>query len=332
MNNIGIIGAGSWGTALAQSIAESGRQATLWAREPEIARAINEESENKVYLPAQFLSPNVRATTALEDLKGSDALLLVVPAQHVRDVLRTMRGIGLGEGKPIVICAKGIEIETGDLMSQVAFEEMPNAVVGILTGPTFAREVAAGLPCAVTVAAKDKDVAQQIRDAVASKNLRPYATDDLIGAQIGGAVKNVIAIACGIVMGLGLGENARCALMTRGLAEMGRLASAMGGRKETLMGMCGVGDLVLTSSSLQSRNYSLGVSIGEGRQLEDILGERKGKAVTEGVYTAEAMTTMARKHAVEMPISEAVYHCLSGKMNIEEAIQDMLERPLRSEE
>ena len=330
MQKIGIIGAGAWGTALAQAIASSGRNVTIWAKEPDVVSAINTEHENTTYLPAIPLHENITATESLSDLSDSDTILLVTPAQFVRSTLRSLKG-EIAEGKPVVICSKGIEIETGALMSQVAQEEVPNATIAILTGPTFAREIASGLPCAVTIAAQDKDVAQEIRDSIACKNLRPYVTDDLLGAQIGGAVKNVIAIACGVIAGRGLGESARSGLMTRGLAEMSRLASAMGAKKETLMGMCGVGDLVLTCSSLQSRNFSLGVSLGEGRSLQDIMQERKGKAVTEGVHTAEALMTMAKKHAVDMPISKTVYQCLVEGVSIEDAIEDMLERPLRTE-
>jgi len=330
MQKIGIIGAGAWGTALAQSISSSGRDVTLWAKEPEVVESINTQHENTTYLPAITLNKNITAVESLSQLSDCSTILLVTPAQFVRSTLRSLKG-EIAEGKPVVICAKGIEIESGALMSQVAQEEVPNATIAIMTGPTFAREIASGLPCAVTIAAEDKDVAQEIRDNIASKNLRPYVTEDLLGAQIGGAVKNVIAIACGVIYGRGLGESARSGLMTRGLAEMGRLASAMGAQKETLMGMCGVGDLVLTCSSLQSRNFSLGVSLGEGRSLNDIMNERKGKAVTEGVYTAEALMTMAKKHAVDMPISEAVYNCLAKGVSIEDAISEMLERPLRKE-
>lgn len=330
MQKIGIIGAGAWGSALAQSLANSGRDVILWAREPEVVAAINENHENNVFLPGIPLNENIKATESLASVADCDTLLLVTPAQYVRSTLESLKG-DIAEGKPVVICSKGIEMETGLLMTQVAEQEVPNATIAILTGPTFAREIAQGLPSAVTIAAHDKDVAQEIRDGLASRNLRPYVTDDLLGTQIGGAVKNVIAIACGVIMGRGLGESARAALLTRGLAEMARLASAMGAQKETLMGMCGVGDLMLTCSSAQSRNYSLGISLGEGQKLEDIMRERQGKAVTEGVHTAAALTVMAKKHAVEMPISNAVYKSLVEGVGIEETIEKMLDRPLGTE-
>lgn len=329
MDKIGIIGAGAWGTALAQSLANAGKDVLVWAREPEVVAAINNQHENTLFLPGQPLNPSIRATDSLSHTAECDTLLIVTPAQHVRATLQSLKA-DIAEGKPIVICAKGIELKTGHLLSQVALEEVPNATIAILGGPTFASEIVRGLPSAVTISAKDKDVAQEIRDGLVSKTLRPYITDDLIGAQLGGAVKNVIAIAAGIIYGRGLGESARAALVTRGLAEMARLASAMGAKKETLMGMCGIGDLMLTCSSMQSRNYSFGIALGEGKTMEEILGTRK--AVTEGVSTAKALMVMAKKHAVDMPISEAVHKCLNEGMAIDDAIDYMLERPLRSTE
>jgi glycerol-3-phosphate dehydrogenase (NAD(P)+) len=325
MEKIGIIGAGSWGTALAQCFANSEKDVLVWAREPEIVDSINQSNENTLFTPGVTLNKNIKATDSLSRIADCDTLLLVTPAQYVRSTLHAIKA-EIAEGKPIVICSKGIELDTGFLMTQVAQEEAPNATIAILTGPTFASEIIRGLPSAVTIAARDKDVAQEIRDGIASKTLRPYITDDLIGAQIGGAVKNVIAIAAGVLYGRGLGESARSALVTRGLAEMARLASAMGAKKETLMGMCGIGDLMLTCSSMQSRNFSFGVQLGEGKTVEEILAERK--AVTEGVHTAKALIVLAKKHAVDMPISEGVHKCLIEHTPVEEAITHILERPL----
>ncbi len=330
MQKIGVIGAGAWGTALAQCMANAGGKVLLWAREPEVVESVNGRHENALFLPGVPLNPAIEAADSISKTAGCDMLLVVTPAQHVRGTLHSLKG-AVAEGKPVVICAKGIELETGLLMSQVAQEEVPDATIAVLTGPTFAAEIARGLPSAVTIAAHDKDIAQEIREGLASKHLRPYITDDVIGTQIGGAVKNVIAIACGIVMGKKLGESARAALLTRGLAEMARLASAMGAKKETLMGMCGVGDLMLTCSSMQSRNYSLGVALGQGRSLEDIMSERQGKSVTEGVHTAAALTVMAKKHAVEMPIAEIVHKCVGEGIPVDECIGEMLDRPLTSE-
>ncbi len=328
MQKIGVIGAGAWGTALTQSLANAGRDVILWAREPDVVTAINEQHENTVYLPGIPLNPDIQATDSLSRTADCDAILLVTPTQYIRHTLESLKG-DIAEGKPLVMCSKGIELNTGHLISQVAEEEVPNATIAILSGPTFASEIARGLPSAVTIAAKDKDVAQEIREGLASRNLRPYITDDMIGAQLGGAVKNVVAIACGVIAGRGLGESARAALLTRGLAEMARLASAMGAKRETLMGMCGAGDLMLTCSSMQSRNYSLGVRLGEGQTLEEIMGRRK--AVTEGVHTAKALTVMAKKHAVDMPISEAVYKYVGEGLSIDDAIEEMMDRPLRPE-
>ena len=328
MTHIGIIGAGSWGTALAQCLANADRKVTLWAREPSVVDAINTQHKNPNYLPEIDLNPSLRATESLAEAAKADVILLVTPAQFVRSILESLKG-EIVKGKPIVICSKGVEISSGQLMSQVAEQEVPGATIAILTGPTFASEVARGLPCAMTVAADNKDVGQAIREAIGNRVLRPYVTDDVLGAQIGGAVKNVVAIACGVVMGRGRGENARAALLTRGLAEMARLSKAMGAREETLMGMCGVGDLMLTCSSMQSRNYSLGFEIGQGKTIDDILNERKGKAVTEGVHTAKALNVLARHHAVDMPVAEIVHRVLGDGMPVDEAIETMLERPLR---
>ncbi len=330
MQKIGIIGAGSWGTALAQCLANGGKDVMLWSREPEVVESVNSKHENVIFMPGVPLHESIEATDSMSKTADCDTLLVVTPAQYVRGTLESLKG-DIAEGKPVVLCSKGIEIESGLLMSQVAFEEVPNATIAVLTGPTFAAEIVRNKPSAVTIAAHDKDVAQEIREGLSSKYLRPYITDDLIGTQIGGAVKNVVAIACGIVTGRGMGESARAALMTRGLAEMGRLAAAMGAKKETLMGMCGVGDLMLTCTSMQSRNYSLGIQLGEGKALQDIMDERKGKAVTEGVHTAEALKIMAKKHAVDMPIADIVHKCVGEGASIDECIEEMLDRPLRPE-
>jgi glycerol-3-phosphate dehydrogenase (NAD(P)+) len=249
------------------------------------------------------------------------------PAQHIRKTLNDMQDILTD--KPFVLCAKGIEVETGDLLVDVAKEVVPNAKVGILSGPTFASEIAAGLPCAVTLAIENKKTGEALVDALGSRTLRTYLTEDIIGAQIGGAVKNVIAIASGVIIGRGMGESARCALVTRGLTEMARLGKALGSQRATLMGMCGVGDLFLTSSSMKSRNYSLGVALGEGKTLEEILGDRI--AVTEGVHTAKALRVMAQNNAVDMPISRAVYEFLYEDISIDDIIEKVLDRPLRAE-
>ncbi len=323
---IGVIGAGAWGTALAQSLALANKKVTLWAREREVVDTINNTQVNDLYLPTVQLSEDIKASSNLsETIKNSDILLIVTPAQHVRKIFQALKGEDITD-KPLVLCSKGIEIETGLLLSQVAEEELPEATIAILTGPTFASEIGNGLPSAMTLAAETKDLARSIRDSLTTRHLRIYATDDIIGTQIGGAVKNVIAIACGIIDGLGFGESARAALVTRGLVEMSRLASAMGAQKETLTGMCGMGDLMLTCNSMQSRNFSLGHALGSGQTLESILAQRN--SVTEGIHTAKALITLAKKNAIEMPISEAVHICLSGQKSVNEVVDQMLERPL----
>lgn len=329
MAKIGVIGAGAWGTALAQVQAKSGREVILWAREPEVHQAITEKGENTTYLPGIQLEPSIKVTQSISEMSDeADILLLVTPAQYIRSTLDSLRS-ATSEGKPLVICSKGIELDTGLLLSQVVKEELPEASCAVMTGPSFAREIAQGLPSAVTLATSDRDTAQYLSENLASKTLRPYLSEDVLGAQIGGAIKNVVAIACGALYGKKMGENARAALMTRGIAEMGRLASAMGAKKETLMGMCGLGDVVLTCSSLQSRNFSLGVMLGEGRSLKEIMLERK--SVTEGVHTAKALMTLANKNAVDMPICEAVNNCLNEGVSIEDAIEEMLNRPFAHE-
>lgn len=330
MKRIGVIGAGSWGTALAQCLACVGKDVTLWAREPDVVLEINEKHENTVFLPGIPLNEDVIATESISMAAKSDVLLVVTPAQFVRQTLETLKG-EINAGVPVVICSKGIELNSGLLMSQVAMEVDHNLPLAIMTGPTFASEVAKGLPAAVTISSANKDVAARIAEEFSSKSLRPYITDDLLGSQIGGAVKNVIAIASGVIMGKNFGENAKAALVTRGLAEMARLASAMGAKRETLMGMCGMGDLMLTCSSMQSRNFSLGMALGEGQKMEDIMRER-GAVVTEGVPTAAALMTMARKNAVEMPIAHGVNMMVNEGKTADEIIGSILERPLRESE
>ena len=328
MSKIGIIGAGAWGTALAQVYATAGNDVILWARESEVIAAVNAQHENAGFLPGVKLHDKIRATGDLAQAAKADILLIVTPAQHVRATLTSLKGLAK-KSRPFVICAKGLETGTGKMLSDVAAEELPDSKIAILTGPTFASEIARGLPSAVTVAAKSKKSAENIRDMLASKTLRPYVSTDMTGVQIGGAVKNVIAIASGIVAGKGLGDSARAALITRGLAETARLGAALGAKKETLMGMCGVGDLVLTASSMQSRNYSLGFELGQGRTVDEVLGARK--SVTEGVHTAKAVMVMAKNHSMDMPISAAVDDCLNNGLSIDAAIAALLERPLRNE-
>jgi glycerol-3-phosphate dehydrogenase (NAD(P)+) len=326
--SIGVIGAGAWGTALAQSCALAGRSVTLWAFEPEVVEAINTGHVNTAFLPDVTLHPGVRASCDPADLAGCDVFLLVAPAQHARATLDRFASV-IGEGAPVLLCAKGFERGTLALMTEVLAETVPRAVPAVLSGPSFAIDVARGLPTAVTLACADEALGQALMTAVGSPTFRPYYSDDLIGAEAGGAVKNVLAIAAGVVEGKGLGKSAHAALIARGFAEMTRLGEALGGRRETLAGLCGLGDLVLTCSSPQSRNMSCGLALGRGEDLESILGART--AVTEGVATAPALAELARRHAVEMPICEAMDAVLAGRISLDAAIDALLARPFRAE-
>ena len=328
MAKIGIIGGGAWGTALAVVARGNGHVVTLWAREPEVVAAINGGHENATFLPGVALDPAIRATEALAEASEADAVLLAVPAQHVRAVLARLAP-DLPAGRPVVICAKGIESDTGALISEVVHAVMPAAPLAVISGPTFAAEVARGLPTAVTLACADTALGADLVRLLRGRTLRPYLSGDVIGAQVGGAVKNVLAIACGIVAGRALGDNARAALLTRGLAEILRLGVALGARAETLMGLSGLGDLVLTCTSRQSRNLSLGVALAEGARLGDYLAQRK--SVAEGAYTAAAVVALARRHAIDMPIVAAVEAILHRGAAIETTIGDLLARPFKTE-
>jgi glycerol-3-phosphate dehydrogenase (NAD(P)+) len=327
MTRVGIFGAGAWGTALAIAARRAGREVRLWAREPEVARAIADQRENTLFLPGVRLDPEIAATTALAGPADADILLLVPPAQHLRALAQSLSAF-VPAGRPVVICAKGVEQGTGALMTEAA-EPLAHADLMVLSGPTFAAEVAQGLPTAVTLAATDLASGRKVAEALLSRSFRPYVTDDLIGAQIGGAAKNVLAIGCGMCAGRQLGANAQAALLTRGLAEIVRLAVARGGRAETLMGLSGLGDLVLTASSTQSRNYSLGLALGRGQSLEAVLGARV--AVTEGVTTAAAIVGLAERLRVSMPIITAVDRILNHDAAIDDVMRELLERPLRDE-
>lgn len=324
LDRVGVIGGGAWGTALAQVAAADDADVLLWALEPEVAASINQAHENATYLPGVPLSPRVRATNDLAVLADCDALLVVTPAQHLRKVLA---GTPV-ETKPLVLCAKGIEAGTRKLMSEAAAEACPGAPIAVLSGPTFAHEVARGLPTAITLACEDEALGADLAARLARPTFRPYGSTDVIGAEIGGAVKNVLAIACGVVEGAGLGQNARAALISRGFAEMTRFGLARGARAETLAGLSGLGDLVLTCSSTSSRNFSLGKGLGEGRTAEELLADRR--TVAEGAHTAPVLAEAAKAAGVEMPIVEAVCALLNGAP-VERVVGQLLARPLRSE-
>jgi glycerol-3-phosphate dehydrogenase (NAD(P)+) len=326
--HIAIIGAGAWGTALAQVLADAGRRITLYARAPELAQAINSHGQNENYLSGIFLNNNIRATSEIkESVKDADIVLLATPTQFIRNALMDLKPF-LPANVPLVSCAKGIEITTGKLLSEVAAEIIPGAPYGVLSGPTFAYEVARGLPTAVTFAIQSAKAGHWAQ-ALSSPTFRPYLSHDVTGAEISGALKNVIAIACGIVEGRSLGDNAKAAVMTRGVAEIKRLGLKRGAETDTFLGLSGIGDLTLTCNSMASRNYSLGVMLGQGRKLASILAERN--TVAEGVTTAKAVALNAHKLQVEMPISTAVHKVLHEGADIGTIIQQLLSRDLKQE-
>ncbi|HZL59034.1 MAG TPA: NAD(P)H-dependent glycerol-3-phosphate dehydrogenase [Stellaceae bacterium] len=328
MQSIGIIGGGAWGTALAQILRRAGRNVVLWAREAEVVEAVNRDRANPLFLPDVKLEAGIRATSDLAEAARAEALLLTVPAQHLRGIVAQLAP-HLKKGTPLVICTKGIEEKTGALMSEAIAESAPDAALAVLSGPTFAREVALGLPTAVTLAAADSALGARLIEALGSRGFRPYLSADIVGAQVGGAVKNVMAIACGIVIGKKFGDNGRAALITRGLSEIVRLTRAKGGRPETLMGLSGIGDLTLTCAGLQSRNFSLGIALGEGQTLSSILGARR--SVAEGVTSAAACVALAAKLGIEMPISAAVDAILHKGAAIDREIEGLLARPFKAE-
>lgn len=328
IDHVGVMGAGAWGTALAQVAARAGRQVTLWCRRRDQAVGITARRENADYLPGVELHPEVFATSEIRELAPCDAVFAVAPAQHARAALNLF-ALYARQGVPVVLCAKGLERTSLKLMSDVLTEELPAARIAVLSGPSFAQEVAAGMPAAVTLACADRELGLALMASIGQPSFRPYLSDDLVGAQIGGAVKNVLAIAAGIVEGRRLGRSAHAALMTRGFAELTRLAVALGGRAETLQGLCGFGDLVLTCSSSQSRNMSLGFALGQGQRIGHVLAERR--VVTEGVATAPAVVTLAERHVVDMPICRAVAQILDERLSVDDAIEALLNRPFKVE-
>jgi glycerol-3-phosphate dehydrogenase (NAD(P)+) len=325
--SVGVIGAGAWGTALAQALASDGSDVLLWARETALVEEIARDRRNSLYLPSATLAPTIRATSDLADFAALPVLLVVVPAQFLAPVVAA-----LPEGtRDLVLCAKGIEAGSGRLMADVAAQACPAERLAVLSGPTFAHEVAAGLPTAVTLACGGgRTQWDRLAPAIARPMLRPYYSDDVVGAEIGGAVKNVLAIACGVVEGLNLGQNARAAVIARGYAEMLRFGLARGARAETLSGLCGLGDLVLTCSSPSSRNFSLGLALGQGLTAAQALSGKN--SVAEGAATAPVLADLARRDGIDMPIVDAVARLLAGEVPAGSVVSDILSRPLRDEQ
>jgi glycerol-3-phosphate dehydrogenase (NAD(P)+) len=326
--SVGIIGAGAWGTALAIVARRAGRDVLVWAHEPETVVAINERHVNEVFLPGVTLDPAIEATGRFSEAATCDVLLMVTPAQHFRAIADALKPL-VREGQPLVICSKGIEQTSGKLLSQIATEILPATAISVLSGPSFASDVASGLPAAVTMSTAEEDLGRALSYALSHPPFRCYWSHDVIGAEIGGAVKNVYAIAAGIVKGKALGASAHAGLVTRSFAEMARFGVALGAQLETMIGLSGLGDLVLTCGSPQSRNMSLGVALGEGLSVEEALAGRP--TVTEGVATASAMTEIAGARGIELPIAESVQAVVTGRTTVDAAIEALLARPLRPE-
>ena len=323
---LGVVGGGAWGTALAQVASAGGCETLLWALEDDVVGSVNAVHENRSFLPGIPLNEAIRATSDLGELAACDAWIMVTPAQHMRSVLERAPTTN----RPLVLCSKGIEERSGKLLHDVAHEVCPSSPIAVLSGPSFAHEVAAGLPTAVTLACEDRALGEELRARINLVNFRTYCTDDVTGAEVGGAVKNVLAIASGIVEGKGFGQSARAALIARGFAEMTRFGIAMGGRRETLAGLSGLGDLVLTCSSSSSRNFSLGKAIGEGGNVRDLLADRR--TVAEGAHTAPVLHRIAVEREIDMPIVGAVVELLEGRVGIDELLETMLSRPPGDEE
>lgn len=325
IQRIAVLGGGAWGTALAITSARAGRDVVLWEHEPGNAASLDQKRESQ-FLPGVRLHDKIKVARGLDAVAGSDAILIVVPAQAIRSVVVSLAKSNIGR-TPLVACAKGIEHGTHKFMTEIIAECAPNAVPAILSGPSFAADVARGLPTAVTIAAADAAVAEALAQAINAGTFRPYHSTDVRGVELGGATKNVLAIAAGIVTGRGLGASASAALTTRGFAELVRFGKAYGARTETMMGLSGLGDLILTCSTPQSRNFSCGVALGKGEKPNTA---SHGK-LAEGVFTAPVLLEMARTKNVEMPICSAVAAVLSGKIGVDDAIESLLTRPLKSE-
>jgi glycerol-3-phosphate dehydrogenase (NAD(P)+) len=329
IDSVGIVGGGAWGTALAQTLCRAGRDVSLWAREPQVIEDINQHHCNDEFLRGIPLDPAIRATGKLADTARCDVVLMVAPAQHVRAVATELAPY-MRRGQPLVLCCKGIEQKSGLRVGEVIAEVVPETALAVLSGPSFATDVARGLPTALTVACKDEALGRLLAERLGSPRLRLYWTSDVVGVELGGALKNVLAIAAGIVDGRNFGASAHAALVTRGFAELRRFGEALGARPETLIGLSGLGDLILTCGSPQSRNMSLGRALGQGLSLAEALGGRS--AVTEGVYTAIAVRRIAEEKGIDMPIATAVCDIIEGRLSVADAIGRLMQRPLKAED
>ena len=326
---LSVIGGGAWGTALANLAAHQGARTMLWAREDDVVSAIKNTRENTIYLKGVPLHEGLKATSVMVEAAAAEAFLFVVPVQHARAAIPALKAAVGTSDAPIALCSKGIERETNLLMTEIFHEVWPEARLAVLSGPSFARDVAIGKPTAVTLACRDEALGQRWAATIGAPHFRPYLSKDLIGAELGGAVKNVLAIAAGAVEGRGLGESARAALIARGFAEFQRLGVALGAQAETMAGLSGLGDLILTATSQASRNMSLGFALGEGKTLDQVLGARN--SVSEGVATAAGVVALGEKTGVDLPICKAVADLVAGKQSMDEIIADLLARPLKAE-
>ena len=325
---IAVIGGGAWGTALAHVLSLGGLDVTIWTHEDDTAREIQHHRSNSVFLPGVSLAQDLKAVTQFDVLSDSDLCLLVPPAQHLGTLAAELKD-HLAAEVPWVICSKGIEQASGRLLGDVLGDAVPGATIAALSGPSFASDVARGLPAALTVACADETIGENIARSLGSRSMRLYWTGDIVGVQLGGAIKNVLAIAAGIVDGKQLGASAHAALVTRGFAEMNRFASAFNAEPRTMAGLAGLGDLLLTCGSPQSRNMSLGRALGQGQTLDGILAQRR--AVTEGVYTAAAMVKVADNMHIDVPIARAVHAIVEGRISVDDAIEDLMTRPIKPE-
>ena len=322
--DVAVLGGGSWGTALAINAARGGNTVRLWARDAGVIEEINRDSTNEKYLPGMKVDPGIEAVSGLaKALAGAQLALIVTPAQTIRETADRIAGAGAGP-IPLVVCAKGIERETGKLPAAILAELLPEFPVAALSGPSFAADVARGLPTAVTIGANDMALSSAIAERLSTKTLRCYASDDLAGVELGGALKNVIALAVGAAHGMALGASAQAALTARGFAEMSRLASALGAKPQTLAGLSGLGDLVLTCSGPQSRNFAFGMALGQGKSLENL-------PLAEGAHTAAIAAQLASQHNVQAPVTEALSAILAGRITAREAVGRLMDRPLKSE-
>lgn len=326
---IGIIGGGAWATALSIVAAQAAEEVLLWTRNQDVVMAINSEHVNKHYLANIILPTNICATNNLHDIISCEIIIIAIPTQNLRDIIKELKNLAINSIIPLIICCKGVEQNSLLLMSEIIQEILPMQQIAVLSGPNFADEIAKGLPAATTLAAFELESAKYLAEHLSNNNFKIYYTDDMVSVQLAGAAKNVIAIASGIITGKNLGENARAALISRGVAEIKRLSIAKGGNIETLMGMAGIGDLLLTCSSNKSRNMSFGIELSKGKSIELI--QKSGPRIVEGIISAKSIYELSLKLGIEMPICKSIYQILYESTNIDTTMSALLKRPVCNE-